>query len=83
MTAADDDTLRLWGPAGQRLSTLQSKGGRVGALAVDESHELVLAAAADKAVYVYKLDEPAPLARWVCSLLACMHACKRADKGLA
>ena len=64
VTAADDDTLRLWSPAGACLASLASKGGRAAALFVDERRGLLLAAAADKAVYVYALDEPAPLARW-------------------
>jgi hypothetical protein len=42
---------------------LPTKNGRVGVLFVDEEHEAVLAAAADRCVYVYKLDDPVPLAR--------------------
>ncbi len=64
VTAADDDVIRLWGADGRRLEALPSKGGRVGCLYVDESREVLLAGAADRCVYVYGLDEPAPLARY-------------------
>jgi len=56
--------IRQWSATGQRLGAVASKGGRVGCLFVDEARELLLLAAADKCVYVYKLDEPVPLVRY-------------------
>ncbi|KAI8472624.1 MAG: WD40-repeat-containing domain protein [Monoraphidium minutum] len=64
VTAADDDSLRTWSATGQRLGATATKGGRVGCLFVDEAHGVVLAAAANKSVYVYELGEPTPLARY-------------------
>jgi hypothetical protein len=64
VTAADDGSLRLWGPGGAALGATPTKGGRLCALFVDEGRELVLAAAADRCVYVYRLGDPVPLARW-------------------
>ena len=79
VTAADDGALRLWGPGGEPWcggggsgsggggsgAAVVCKGGRPCALAVDDAAGgLVLVGAADGAVYLHSLDDPAPLARY-------------------
>jgi hypothetical protein len=63
VTSADDDVIRTWSTTGKQLQSLPSKGGRVNCLFVDEAHGAVLAAAANKCVYVYGLEDATPLAR--------------------
>ncbi len=61
LTAADDDLLRMWSPAGELLSSFRYHGGSCQHLAVDPANEVVLVAAADCTVYCYSLDDPVPL----------------------
>ncbi len=63
MTAADDDTIRLWHPDGRKLQQFTYTGGSVQCLFVDRANKLLVAAMLNRTAYVYDLDDPMPLAR--------------------
>ena len=68
LTAADDDLLRLWSPAGELLHSFRYQGGSCQHLAVDAANQVVLLAAADCTVYVHNLEDPIPLGECSCCL---------------
>lgn len=63
VTAADDDTIRLWSPEGHKLQQFTYTGGSVQCIYVDNTNKLLVAAMLNRAAFVYDLDDPMPLAR--------------------
>ncbi|KAL6755154.1 WD40-repeat-containing domain protein, partial [Haematococcus lacustris] len=64
VTAADDDMIRLWSPAGVKLSQWSQNGGSVQCLYVDNVNNLLVVAMQDKGCCVYDLDDPIPRATY-------------------
>ncbi|KAJ9523676.1 hypothetical protein QJQ45_020098 [Haematococcus lacustris] len=64
VTAADDDMIRLWSPAGVKLSQWSQNGGSVQCLYVDNVNNLLVVAMQDKDCCVYDLDDPIPRATY-------------------
>ncbi|EFJ43514.1 hypothetical protein VOLCADRAFT_119046 [Volvox carteri f. nagariensis] len=64
VTAADDDTIRLWSPEGHKLQQFTYTGGSVQCIYVDNTNRLLVAAMLNRAAFVYDLDDPMPLARY-------------------
>ncbi|KAG2444756.1 hypothetical protein HXX76_001500 [Chlamydomonas incerta] len=64
VTAADDDTIRLWNPDGHKLQQFTYTGGSVQSIYVDNSNRLLVAAMLNRTAFVYDLDDPMPLARY-------------------
>ncbi|KAJ9524068.1 hypothetical protein QJQ45_022573 [Haematococcus lacustris] len=64
VTAADDDMIRLWSPAGVKLSQWSQNGGSVQCLYVDHVNNLLVVAMQDKDCCVYDLDDPIPRATY-------------------
>ena len=57
ITAAEDETIRLWDTDGVQLREFFYRGGTMTAMYVDNKRELLLCAMTDKAIRGYELEE--------------------------
>jgi hypothetical protein len=57
VTAAEDETIRLWDTDGVQLREFVYRGGTMTAMYVDNKRELLLCAMTDKAIRGYELEE--------------------------